>query len=67
MSEEGDEKKNSGILSKAIALSERMLDSNKSANVLIIVCVMLSVLLALAIGITLTRATAPVHQIEISN
>jgi len=67
MSEEGGEKKNSGILNKAIGLSERMLDSNKSANILIIVCVGLSVLLALGIGITLTRATAPVHQVEISN
>lgn len=67
MSEEEYDKTNPWILNKAIQLSERMLDSNKTANILIIVLIVLAILPILGIGIVLTRATAPVNQIEISN
>ena len=67
MSEEEYDKTNPWILNKAIQLSERMLDSNKTANLLIIVLIVLAILPILGIGIALTRATAPINQIEISN
>ena len=50
-----------------IQISERLLDSDETANILITILVLLAFLPALGIGVTLTRATAPTHQVEISN
>ncbi|MDO8514041.1 MAG: hypothetical protein Q7S50_00685 [bacterium] len=61
------DKNNPWILNKMIAFSERLFESDKSANLVVIAFVVLFVLMALGIGITLTRATAPVHQVEASN
>jgi len=67
MSEEDYDKNNPWILNKLIALSERALESDKNANLVIIACVVLFVLIALGIGLTLTKATAPPHQVEVGN
>lgn len=68
LTEEEFDPANPWILNKMIQTSEWLLESHETANVLIIVCVGLSVLLALGIGFTLTRATVPVpHQVEIRN
>lgn len=67
MSEEDYDKNNPWILNKMIELSERLLDSHESANLLIIVLIVLAIFPILGIGIVLTRAAAPLHQIEISN
>ncbi len=67
MAEEDWDKANPWILNKMIDLSERMLDSHESANLVIIFCVILSVLAAIALGVVLTQAAAPVHQMQILN
>ena len=67
MSEEDYDKTNPWILNKMIKISERMLDSHESANILIIVLILLAVLPIFGIGVILTRATAPTHQVEIRN
>lgn len=43
-----------------IALSERMLESDKSANILITILILLSLIPAFGIGILTNRAIAPV-------
>lgn len=47
------------ILNKMISVSERLLASQKNANILIIVLVLLTLLPAFGIGIVVTRAAAP--------
>ena len=59
MSEEDWDKTNPWILNKMIDMSERLLESNESANLLIIILIVLAVLPVLGIGVLLTRATAP--------
>ncbi len=67
MAEEDWDKTNPWILNKMIDISERMLDSHESANLLIIALVILSLFPILGIGVVLTQATAPTHQVEIRN
>lgn len=47
------------IMHRLTKMSERFFESDKSANVVIVVFVLLSILPLLGIGILLTRATAP--------
>ncbi len=56
-----------GITTKLVQISERLLDSNETANVLIIVLVVLAILPILGIGVILTSAAAPTYPTEISN
>ncbi len=67
MEENEPDKTKPWILNKMIQISERLLDSDETANILITILVLLAFLPALGIGVTLTRATAPTHQVEISN
>ena len=69
MAEEDWEPGNPWILNKAFDLADRMLDSHESANVLISLLIILSILPILGIGILLTRGAAPATQqpIEIRN
>ncbi len=66
MSEEDWDKSNPRILNKMIDLSERMLGTHESANILIVICIVLGALVAVGIGIVLTQAAAPVPQTVIS-
>lgn len=59
MSEDVQEEKKSGIRNSFAALLERVLESNKSANLLIIVLVILVAIPFLGIGIFVTRAGPP--------
>lgn len=67
MAEEDWEKANPWILNKAFDLADKMLDSHESANVLISLLIVLSILPILGIGILLTRGAAPAQQVEIRN
>lgn len=66
MAEEDWEPGNPWILNKAFDVADRILDSHESANVFIILLIVLSILPLLGIGILLTRAAAPAipQQIE---
>lgn len=61
------DKNNPWILNKIIELSERLLESDKNANLLVPAFIVIFVLLALGLGITLTRAASPVSHAEVSN
>lgn len=67
MSESEVENEDSGIVRKIVKVSEYLLDSNETANVLIAILIALAILPILGIGVILTSATEPVHQIEIRN
>ena len=68
MAEEDWEPANPWILNKAFDLADKMLDSHESANVLISLLIILSILPILGIGILLTRGAAPAQQqVEIRN
>ncbi len=67
MAEEDWEKTNPWILNKTFDLADKMLDSHESANVLISLLIVLSILPILGIGILLTRGAAPTPQVEIQN
>ncbi len=55
------------VFKKTVSWIDRMLDSQESANVLIILLIVLSILPLLGIGILLTRAANPVPPVEIRN
>ncbi len=55
------------VFKKTLGWIDRMLDSHESANALIILLIVLSILPILGIGILLTRAANPVHQVEVRN
>lgn len=55
------------IFKKTVAWIDRMLDSHESANVLIILLIIIAILPLLGIGILLTRGAAPVQQVEMRN
>ena len=61
------DKSNPWILNKMIEISERLLASHKTANILIIVLILLSMLPLLGIGILVTRAIAPVDTAQSAN
>ncbi|GEM_PF-3690391 len=67
MAKEDWEAGNPWILNKVFDVADRILDSHESANVFIILLVVLAILPLLGIGILLTRATAPSvpQQIEV--
>jgi len=67
MAEEDWEVGNPWILNKVFDVADRILDSHESANVFIILLVVLAILPLLGIGILLTRAAAPSvpQQIEV--
>ena len=67
MAEEDWEAGNPWILNKVFDVADRILDSHESANVFIILLVVLAILPLLGIGILLTRAAAPSvpQQIEV--
>ncbi len=67
MSENAQKEKKSGILNSAVALSERILESNKSANLLIIVLIIIVAISFLGIGILVTDAGALVDIPQSSN
>ncbi len=67
MAEEDWEKGTPRIIGKTLDWIDRMLDSHESANVLIILLIVLSILPLLGIGILLTRGAAPASQIEVQN
>ncbi|MEK7133682.1 MAG: hypothetical protein AAB804_01265 [Patescibacteria group bacterium] len=67
MSENGQEEKKPGALGFVTTLSERILESQTSSNLLIIALIILVAIPFLGIGIMATRALAPVDRIEMSN
>ncbi|OGG56765.1 hypothetical protein A2680_00050 [Candidatus Kaiserbacteria bacterium RIFCSPHIGHO2_01_FULL_55_37] len=67
MLENEDDGAKPGITAKIVETSERLLDSNETANVLIIVLVVLAILPILGIGVILTSVTAPTYPTELSN
>ena len=67
MSEDTHDPANPWILNVMIGLSERVLESNTSANILIIVLIILLAIPLLGIGIMTTRAIAPVDSTQVGN
>ncbi len=67
MSEDTYDNGNPWILNKMIALSERLLESDKSANILIIVLILLCLIPAFGIGILVTRGVAPLDTTQSSD
>ena len=67
MLENEDDGAKPGITAKIVETSERLLDSNETANVLIIVLVVLAILPILGIGVILTSVPAPTYPTELSN
>ena len=67
MAEEDWEPGNPWILNKVFDIADRILDSHESANVLIILLVVVLILPLLGMGVLLTRSVAPAtpQQIEV--
>lgn len=67
MPESEVENEDGGIVRTIVKVSEYLLDSNETANVLIAILIALAILPILGIGVILTNATAPINPIEIGN
>lgn len=67
MSEDTYDNGNPWILNKMIALSERLLESDKSANILITILILLTLIPAFGIGILVTRGAAPIETTQSSD
>ncbi len=65
--EEYYDKTNPWILNKVIKLSDRILSSDETANLLIIVLIILGGAALLGIGIITTQAIAPVGGVGVGN
>jgi len=61
------EKNDSGVVSTVVDFYERIMESNTSANILIIILIILAALPMLGIGIVATRGAAPADLADSGN